>query len=96
MRGGIWSSFWISLSGLVKHAVGYTSLEFKRVIWAGDENVGVTGISVFKFKVMRLFEVNKGVCACREMEQGLSSGACHTGEKRRNPHQESEEQRSER
>lgn len=54
------------LSGLVKHAVGYTSLEFQRVIWAGDENLGVTGISVFK--VMRLFEVNKGVCACREME----------------------------
>lgn len=36
------------------------------MIWVGDENLGVVGILGFKFKVMGLSEINKGVCVDRE------------------------------
>lgn len=52
------------LNGIPKCTVGRVSLEFKRVIWTGDKNLGILGISVFK--VMRPDDIDKGVCVGRE------------------------------
>lgn len=68
------------LSGAVKYTIGYTSLKFKSVVWAGDESSGVMGILVFKFIVMRLDEISKGVPVGKEKWANGCLEACQIWE----------------